>query len=257
MTDASQGRPVPVPERRPGRRGSGSSAATAGCWSGRGSCSAASLNSRPLQPGLALECNQEGRSGGVKKQPGKRPKFSDRSQVTKGLRNLCLQCRGQAGGEDAFPDLRVIWGPHSDGTRCRCSRLEEERGQEPKESSAPSPQLPRRRLLHFPLRALGKCKHSPSAYLVRGLAGLEEKRQKVRRLSPPAKLQHNLLEPCTSRAQTAAVAALRPLDPAPSRPCPPPSAKPLGGHCLGRPARLPDPSHASSALLPGRKRPRE
>lgn len=135
MTDAGQGRPVPVPEPR----GSGSSAATAGCWSGRGSCSAASLNSRPLQQGLALECNQEGRSGGVKKQPGKRPKFSDRSQVTKGLRNLYLQCWGQGGGEDAFPDLRVIWGPHSDGTRCRCSRLEEERGQEPKESSAPAP----------------------------------------------------------------------------------------------------------------------
>lgn len=49
---------------------------------------------------------------------------------------------------------------------------------EPRESPAPSPQLPRRPFLHFSLRALEKCKHfSPSAYLVGGLAGLEKKRR--------------------------------------------------------------------------------
>lgn len=91
------------------------------------------------------------------------------------------------------------------------------------------PTAPSKLRPHLPPCALGKCKHfSPPAYLIRSLGGLVEKKtgESEKAPRPRPKLSHNLLEPRTSRALTAAAAALGPRGPASSMPCPPPSTNP-------------------------------
>lgn len=147
-----------------------------------------------------------------------------------------MQCWGPVEEETPFlDDRRVIRVPDSEGTRCRCSRLREERGCRAQGKLCAFPTTSRDGCSStFPCVHLkiANTSRPPLTWSVVSMTWKGKDREKVRRLSPPPKLAHNLLEPSTSRAQTAAVAILGPLDPLLSRPCPPPSANPLHGLCL-------------------------
>lgn len=148
-------------------------------------------------------------------------------------------------------ERKVIWGPRrpGHGTSCRCCGLEEPGG-----CSPPSPGLSRRLRAPRSLCALEKCKPLAS----QGGARLQKKRRGESEKAfpcPHLQLAHDLLERHTSRAQTTAGAALRPRDPAPSRPCPRPSANPRDPLCLLPPAKLPHSPRARSGTSSPQKAP--